>query len=111
MATSKILFDTALKYNWARGPYTAATNRTITWADTITNNTCYLLLVKNYLSETTFSFDLYIVGVSSAGWTIAQVYKQNPIVADLTSITNNGATVTLTFSGMSYSSIGMFRIF
>ena len=98
--------------NWVMKafPYAETTEYKVTVPQTPTNGHTYLLLVKNYTSSSTYTFD--VIAFAFAGTetvTIDGSYLVNNSSGTISSVTYDGTEVTITFSAKKYMSAYLLR--
>ena len=91
-------------------PYAESTTYKVTVPQTPTNGHTYMLLVKNYTSSTTYTFDVIAFSFSGTETvTIDGSYVVNNSSGTISSITYDGTEVTITFSAKKYMSAYLLR--
>lgn len=89
-------------------PYTEATTYSLTLPATPANGHCYMLVMKNWTSSTSFMYDLAMLTFTSATAGYVTYITQNTS-AGVSSVSVSGTTVTLTFSAKKYLAIFAIR--
>lgn len=97
---------------WVMTPFSYAESTTykVTLPQAPTNGNTYMLLVKNYTSSSTYTFDVITFAFAgSETVTINGSYLVNNSNGTISSITYDGTEVTITFSAKKYMSAYLLR--